>query len=109
MAHVVEEVLPRRFGGTAIDYQVLQEEDAHGIARVTLLVSPDIAIPSDADVIQTMLDALSHESLGAEAARQIWAQSGTLRVRRERPVATARGKLAPVYRPGLQARHAPER
>jgi hypothetical protein len=109
MAHIVEEVLPRRFGGTAIDYQVLHEEDEQGMARVTLLVSPDIPIQSDADILRTALDALSHESLGAEAARQIWVQTGTLRVRREHPRPTARGKLAPVYRPVLNVGPDPRR
>ena len=36
------------------------------------------------------------EAPGGELARAVWAQAGTLRIRREPPAWTARGKLMPV-------------
>jgi hypothetical protein len=98
IAHIVEAVLPARFGGTAIDYQLLEEEDETGRARVTLVVNPALPMPADAELIRAVLEGLGRESLGAEAARQVWARTGSLTVRRARPVVTARGKMNAVYR-----------
>jgi hypothetical protein len=91
-------VLPARFGGTAIDYQLLEEEDASGLTRVSLLVHPDIPIDDESRVVEAVLEAMSRESLGSEAARQVWSRTNTLRVRRVRPVLTAHGKMKPVHK-----------
>ena len=37
---VIEEYLPGQFGGSSLDYLLLEEEDPDGIVRVYLLVSP---------------------------------------------------------------------
>jgi hypothetical protein len=96
--HVLEDVLPRHFGGSAIDYQLLEEEDEAGLSRITLIVDPGIPIASDADIVRVALEALGQRSLGAEAARQVWSRTGTLRVRRMRPVATGQGKMESIGR-----------
>jgi hypothetical protein len=97
MVHVLEDVLPTRFGGSALDYQLLEEEDDHGFTRVNLLVHPRIEITDDAAVIQVVLESLSRSSVGSEVASSIWSQAGTLRVRRAPPLWTARGKLMPLH------------
>ena len=99
MLHVLEEVLPRRFGGTALDYQLMEAEDDDGFTRLTLLVSPDVRIENTDAIAATMLEAIADQSLGADVARAIWARAGTIRVRRAVPVRTARGKLFPLYVP----------
>ena len=40
MLRILEEVLPSRFGGSPLDYQLLEEEDEQGFTRLHLLVSP---------------------------------------------------------------------
>ena len=99
MLHILEDVLPGRFGGSALDYQLIEEEDSEGFTHVSLIVSPEIPIADESQIVSAVLEAMSTESLGAEAARQIWSQTGTLQVRRERPFLTARGKLLPLYIP----------
>jgi hypothetical protein len=90
MVRIVEEVLPAQFGGTALDYQMIEEEDPDGYTRLVIVVSPRIAIADDADVIRTVT---AHTG---GSARHIWNEARTFRVRRMEPVASGRAKLAPV-------------
>jgi hypothetical protein len=97
MVRILEEVLPERFGGSALDYQLLEEEDERGFTRVTLLVSPRVEIPNERAVIDVVLDTLGRSSVSAEIAKTMWKQAGTLRVRRREPIWTSRGKLMPLH------------
>jgi hypothetical protein len=97
MVEVLERVLPARFGGSLLDYQLLEEEDARGFTRLSLLIHPRIPIENDAAVIDTMITALGKGSAGADSARAIWRQADTLRVRRMEPIWTERGKYMPLH------------
>jgi hypothetical protein len=97
MVRILEEVLPARFGGGPLDYQLLEEEDDQGFTRLSLLVHPRIEIADEATVIETVLEALGESSVAADLARAIWNQAGTLQVKREEPIWTARGKLMPLH------------
>jgi hypothetical protein len=97
MVRILEEVLPARFGGSPLDYQLLEEEDDTGFTRLSLLVSPKIKIDDETAVIETVLEALGHGSPSADLARAIWSQARTLRVKRMEPIWTARGKLMPLH------------
>jgi hypothetical protein len=97
MVHILETVLPARFGGSPLDYQLLEEEDAHGFTRLSLVVSPRIALANETDVITAVHEALAQRNIAADAARDIWNQAGTLRVKRMEPIWTARGKLMPLH------------
>ncbi len=106
MARVLEEVLPARFGGSPLDYQLLEEEDAQGLTRLSLLVSPHVALPADEQVVAVLLEALSRSSSMADAARSVWQQTQTLQIRRQTPIPTLPGKLLPLHvrRSGAAAR-----
>ena len=97
MVHILEEVLPARFGGSALDYQLLEEEDEVGLTRLTLLVAPHLDIGDEAALVAEMHAALARESLAADVARAFWAQAGTFRVRREPPRAGSRGKQMSIH------------
>ena len=97
MVRVLEEVLPARFGGGALDYQLVEEEDEAGFTRLTLLVHPRIPLADEAAVIETVLQALRASSVAADLAQLLWRQAGSWRVRRAVPVHTARGKLLPLH------------
>jgi hypothetical protein len=97
MVHIIEEVLPARFGGTPLDYQLLEEEDEQGFTRLSLLVSPSVGMVDENAVIETILEALNQSSVAADLARANWAQAKTFRVKRQQPVWTARGKLNPLH------------
>ncbi len=96
MERILEEVLPGRFGGSALDYQLLEEEDEQGFTRLTLLVSPGVALEDERAPVEVMLEALQRIGAAGGTSRLIWGQANTLRVRRETPRLTSRGKLMPL-------------
>lgn len=91
VVRILEEVLPARFGGTALDYQLLEEEDPAGFTRLSLVISPRVPLTDERAVADTLL---AHVGRGTGA---ILRQAQTLRVRRMEPVWTARGKLMPLH------------
>jgi len=97
MIQILEEVLPARFGGSPLDYQLVEEEDENGFTRLNLLVSPKIQIVDERAVIMVVLEALEHSSVAANLARTFWSQAGTFQVKRMEPITTSRGKLMPIH------------
>jgi hypothetical protein len=94
MTKILEESLPQRFGGSPLDYQLVEEENEQGLGRLVLLVSPKVDIPGEQQVIDAVLEELGHGSEAAGIARIFWKQANTLRVRRQEPGWTSRGKLS---------------
>jgi len=97
MIHILEEVLPGRFGGSPLDYQLLEEDDEKGFTRLSLIVSPGIEIKDEKEVIEVVFEALRRSSVAADLARAVWNQANTLKVKRREPIWTARGKLMPLH------------
>jgi hypothetical protein len=97
MSLILEDVLPAKFGGSSLDYQ-LEESDDDGYTRLTLVVSPRVTIPDEAQVIEAVLQALREISAGADVARAFWQQGQTFRVRRGQPYTTSRGKQSLLVR-----------
>ncbi len=95
LVSVIEEVLPARFGGSATDYQAIEEEGDDKLLYLTVLVSPRLGIITEADVIATLRAELQRGPAGHRLADLVWEQAGFLRVRRAEPIPTARGKLLP--------------
>jgi hypothetical protein len=97
MIAVLEQLLPARFGGGPLDYQLLEEEDERGFTKLSLVISPKIEITDQAAVIATVLDALGEKSVANSLTRVIWRKADVLRIKRMEPVRTARGKLMPLH------------
>ena len=95
---VLEDVLPRRFGGSVMDYQLLEREDAQGLTRVFLIVSPKVPLTDDQEPARVLLEAFRASGARGDSAGSIWQQAGTLRVLRQEPAMTARGKQLPLHR-----------
>src|SRR5262249_54936300 len=96
MERILEEDLPARFGGTPLDYQVIEEEDDRGFTRLTIPVAPRVPIADEQAVIAEMLAALARRGGAAEMSRELWRQANAFRVRREPPRLTSRGKMMPL-------------
>lgn len=97
MERVLDDVLPARFGGSPLDYQLLEEEDDRGFTRLSVIVSPRVSLSDEAALIDVVLTALGAGDAGAGMSAAIWRQAGSLRVRREEPRATSRGKIMPLH------------
>ena len=91
MVRILEEVLPARFGGPPLDYQLWEEEDAAGLTRLTLVISPRVEVRDEHAVIEAILTHLRN------FPPIMWRQAKTLQIRREEPVWTARGKLMTLH------------
>jgi hypothetical protein len=92
---ILEEDLPSLFGGSPLDYQLVEEEDDAGFTRVALFVSPRVPATDDSEIADAFLKALGRRGIAADI-RKTWQNANTLRVRRAEPIATAAGKVLPL-------------
>lgn len=99
--HIIDEVLPARFGGSPADYQFVEEEDERGLTRLVVVVSPRLSLPSEVEVAEAVLQGLGATSAGA-SIRSVWRNAETIRVRREEPEVSSRGKLRPIVSRRIQ-------
>jgi hypothetical protein len=98
LERILDHVLPAAFGGSALDYQFVEEEDARGFTRLTLCIDPSIVIADEAAALEVVLHALGPTGMAGTMAQSTWRQAETLRIRRETPTLTQRGKLLPLQR-----------
>ena len=97
MVRILEEVLPGRFGGSALDYQLMEEEDDRGFTRLSIVVSPKVRLADERQIVDTVIEALGHGEADAVISKRMWEQAGTIQVKRMEPVWTKRGKLLPLH------------
>jgi NMT1/THI5 like len=55
MMRVLEQVLPTKFGGNALNYQLEEVEDGQGFIRFNLLISPRVPLADEQAVIAEMM------------------------------------------------------
>jgi hypothetical protein len=92
---VLEAALPRRFGGSPADYQLVEEQAGDGRPRYRLLVSPDVGPLDERAVAAAFLENLGRLRRPYGFMVNQWARTGALEVARLRPQPGVRGKLAP--------------
>jgi phenylacetate-coenzyme A ligase PaaK-like adenylate-forming protein len=100
---LLEQVLPNRFGGSPLDYQMVEEEE-DGVPKVSVIVSPRIGPVDDKDVVDAVINALSFSEWSKRMA-ETWRKEGTLRVLRQDPYVSAIGKMLPLHVLGAQKSH----
>ena len=94
---VLEDVLPARFGGGPTHYQLVEEEDDGGRARLRLLVDPAAGALDPAQVADAFLSAIGGGT-GVERVMELeWRQARILEVRRERPRSAPSGKISHLH------------
>jgi hypothetical protein len=91
--HIIEHVLPDRFGGTPQDYQLIEEEDRSGMTSMYLLVSPTIDLLDENAPADALLDSLLRGSAAATIQSAMLKSGRAVRVRRQQPQPNSRGKL----------------
>ena len=95
LLHLIDEVLPGRFGGGPTDYQFVEREDADGLPRVDLRVSPSVALRHTDEARELVLTTLNRGKAHGYADR--WREAGTLNVIRDEPLATGAGKILALH------------
>jgi hypothetical protein len=94
---IFEKTLPAEFGGGPGDYQLVEEEDDRGQTRLTLRIHPDVPNLNEDALLRRLHEELAKGSRANEFGAKVWQDAGTLRVRREVPYASARGKILPLH------------
>jgi phenylacetate-coenzyme A ligase PaaK-like adenylate-forming protein len=97
LLRILEEILPTRFGGSSIDYQIVEEEDSDGQSYLNIIANPEIGSIDESQLIDTVLDELSEGKDTQRMMAAVWSKSNTIRVRRVKPYTTSRGKLLPLH------------
>ena len=59
IVRLVEDELPRRFGGGPTSYQLVEQEEATGLTRVLVVVSPGVGPVDEDEVAASVLTALA--------------------------------------------------
>ncbi len=96
---ILEEVLPREFGGSSIDYQLLEDEDEQHITRLFLVISPEVGQIDERKALERFVQELL--SVPFSGTPGTWFQDQTIRVVRRTPVETTGGKLLPFHTQAL--------
>lgn len=104
MQTILEEVFPEKFGGSMLDYQLVEEENKRGFTKLMLYVSPHIPIENDQALIDTMLDTMKGSAPSVQLARPGFQQAQTIGIRRKEPILTARSKFFPIYSMGMKSK-----
>jgi hypothetical protein len=94
---ILEQVLPGRFGGTMADYQLVEQEDEHGILRLYLIVSPKVGAVDETALRHVFLDELASKGGYAPLGVDIWRKAETLQIKRQHPMSTEAGKILPFH------------
>lgn len=98
VVRILEEVLPARFGGSLLDYQLVEGEDPAGKPRLSLIVSPSVGPLEPGEVSAAFLEALGSGS-GAERVMSLqWRDAGFLSVERADPTLAPSGKIIHVLK-----------
>lgn len=95
---VLEEALPRRFGGAAGDYQLVESPEDSGLPRYTLYADPRVGRLDEGEIEATFLSELARLRTYYGYMTEILRKERALTVRRATPVRTARGKAFAFYR-----------
>jgi phenylacetate-coenzyme A ligase PaaK-like adenylate-forming protein len=93
---ILEEVLPRKYGGAATDYQLLEEEDSQGQTHLSLIISPTVGVVDESDVIATVLSELRRSPHPGKLAAGVWSQANTIQVKRMHPISKM-GKVMTLH------------
>ena len=101
---LVDDLLPRRFGGAPTDYQFVEEERG-GLPSVSLIVSPRVNGVSADAVADLVLRTLGARDPAHRMMAAIWRDGRTLTIVRREPHATRTGKILALHvaRPGAAA------
>ena len=96
LIELVERTLPERFGGQAVDYQLVDRETAEP-PKVEVVVSPRIGELDRSAVIETVLGHLRSKGRAQAMMAGVWRAGETLEVVRRQPYVTSGGKVLPLH------------
>ena len=103
LVEFLEMTLPSRFGGSSVDYQLVEEEGSDSATRLVLRVHPSVGTIDEPAMLAVLLDELGRASHLDTHTVEIWKRAGTVRFCREPPLATPAGKVLPFHPLGARS------
>lgn len=97
IARVLEEVLPARFGGAPLDYQIVEEAGPSGRPTVRLRVHPDLGTLDEGAVVDAFLTAIGAGRGGTRLTELLWREGRVVRIERTPPARTESGKILHLH------------
>jgi hypothetical protein len=97
LARIIEEVLPSIFGGSSIDYQMVEEEDGNGRTLLKVIVSPNVGNIDEAVLVETVLNNIARGGSNQRMMSHILAQTSAISVERAKPLLTRGHKFLPLH------------
>jgi len=97
LIRILEETLPKRFGGGPTHYQLLEEQDGRSLAHYRLLVHPEVGPVDPKEVAGTFFEAIGPGRGIERIMGTVWREAGSLTVERRPPLATRSGKILSVH------------
>jgi hypothetical protein len=98
MVRILEHVLPDRFGGTALDYQLQEAEDEQGFTRYDVVVHPKVQLEDEQALLRAVWEGLKQAGPGEDVSQSMWQQAQTFRIKRAEPIWGTGGKFHPLVR-----------
>ena len=96
MEQIIEGLLTEKYGGSSIDYQLVEMENREGQTELKLRISPEVGEIDEESLARDVLIELRKSGEGEQLMAAIWQETGVFSVVREFPQPTARGKLGPL-------------
>lgn len=95
--HILERVLPARFGGSALDYQLVEATTGSGPSRLTLRIHPRVGPLDDTQVVEALLRELGRPGGAEQLASLLLRGARPLRIERRVPSRGASGKVLHLH------------
>jgi hypothetical protein len=95
--HVLEAALPSRFGGSAVDYQLVEEAAADTSTRMVLRVSPSVGAVDEDALRAALLTELGRGGVVDQSHATLLRLAGSVQISRQPPIATGVGKVLPFH------------
>jgi hypothetical protein len=92
---IVEETLPAQFGGSPVDYQLVEEEAADTAARLVLRIDPAVGPLDEAAVRSVLLAGLRCGGIANKWQTRLIERAESIVVQRRPPLTTRSGKVLP--------------
>jgi hypothetical protein len=97
LIRLLEDVLPKTFGGGPTDYQLVEEEASDERPRLRLLIHPAVG-PVDEELVANMfLKEIGADSPGGRVVELVWRGAEVLQVERREPERTTSGKIQHLH------------
>ena len=101
VCQVLEAALPCRVGGTAGDYQLVEERHSSGLPSYNLRISPRLPDVDCEEVVRVFFEELSKPRTYYAYMVNTWRRAAVFKCFVGEPLATRAGKMLPFYRPGF--------